>query len=51
MNKVANTSSVYGVFLKNFKSNTLQENENVFELLFHCEKGKETKIIKKNIVE
>ena len=41
---------LYKKVYKKFKSNTSQENENVFELLFHCEKGKETKKIKEIIV-
>ena len=42
---------LYKKVYKKFKSNTKQEDENVFELLFHCEKGKETKKIKEIIVE
>jgi len=41
---------LYKKVYKKFKSNTLQENQNVFELLFHCEKGKETKKIKEIIL-
>jgi len=43
--------TLYKKVYKKFKSNTKQEDENVFELLFHCEKGKETKKIKEIIVE
>jgi adenine-specific DNA-methyltransferase len=43
--------TLYKKVYKKFKSNTKQEDENVFELLFHCEKGKETKKIKEVIVE
>jgi len=42
---------LYKKVYKKFKSNTTQEDKNVFELLFHCEKGKETKKIKEIIVE